>query len=134
MPMNVQTKTAAILIATLLLGVLLGALLSGMLLRRGFETRLARMRTPPGFINRFEAVIQPDESQREELRRILAKHARRFEEYRAQFPALMDSLRKDLDPILTDEQKQRLRRVVRLHERGRLRPRERPWRGRPRRR
>ena len=123
--MNIHVKTSLILIVTLLIGMILGALLGGALLRSRVKDRAARIRTPHGFANRMERIIQPDESQREAVREILLRHADRFSQFHDQFAALADSLKKDLDPILTEEQKLRLERMIyaprRMHrpERGR---------------
>jgi hypothetical protein len=57
-------------------------------------------------------LIDPGPDQEEAVRKILSEHSERFSdissEYRSEISTMMDSLRKDLDPILTDEQKERL--------------------------
>jgi hypothetical protein len=132
--MNLHVKTSIILIVTLLIGMVLGALLGGAFLRSRVKHRVERMRTPQGLAERMEKIIQPDDTNREAVREVLRKHAARFSEYHEGFAALADSLHKDLDPILTDEQKQRMewlmeplhRRPPRMHRPGMGRPGRRP--------
>ena len=74
--------------------------------------RIASLRTEHGFIERFERIVQPDGQQKEQLRNILQKHFDKMQEagtrYRTHFFTLTDSLKKDIEPILTPKQKERL--------------------------
>ena len=112
--MKMETKTVLIILGTLIIGMIIGALISGAFTRHRIG-RFMSMREPGRLSAHVERIIDPDESQRELVREILSKHAERFLEIHSQFEgemmALRDSLRKDLDPILTDEQKERLERV-----------------------
>jgi hypothetical protein len=73
---------------------------------------MADLRTPKGFTQRLEELIQPDEGQVESLRTILAEYGESFDEvatrHRDEVKDLIDSLHAELDSILTDEQKERL--------------------------
>jgi ABC-type cobalt transport system substrate-binding protein len=121
--MKIHTKSALILLATLALGMLLGALLGGALLQR-------RMHPAPGmrmarhFADHFEAVVRPEESQRDTVRAILDGYAGRFEElyyrHHGEVEALIDSMRADMHGILTEEQMERLRAHAEMapHRRG----------------
>jgi hypothetical protein len=57
-------------------------------------------------------LIEPEPDQAAAVRAVLDEHTDRFSDvnsrYHSEISALMDSLRKDLDPLLTDEQKARL--------------------------
>jgi hypothetical protein len=112
--MKMETKTVLIVLGTLILGMIIGALISGAFARHRIR-RFMSMGEPGRLEAHVERIIDPDESKREAVREILRKHSERFLEIHSQFEgemlALRDSLRKDLDPILTDEQKERLERA-----------------------
>ena len=111
--MKTETKTAVIIVVTLIIGMAIGSLLPGAFIRHR-TGRFMAMREPEHLMGRIEDIIDPDESQREAVQEILHRHAERFHEIHSQFEAAMfalrDSLRKDLDSILTEEQKARLER------------------------
>ena len=107
--MSTRSKTALIILVTFLIGMLVGSLITTHVTLYQFQKRAFRMRTPNGFIERLEMIIQPDDSQKEAVRKVLLKHFEQVAEMRDGMPALIDSLHKDLDPILTEEQKQRLK-------------------------
>lgn len=99
--------------ATLLVGVLIGALATGAILNQRVE-ELQALRRQGGVVRFMERIIEPtDARQRAELRAVLDEFASRqmeirqatFEEHRA----LFNTLREELDEILTPEQKQDLR-------------------------
>jgi len=112
--MKMETKTVLIVLSTLIIGMIVGALITGAITRHRIG-RFTSMREPGRLSTHVERIIDPDESQREVVREILRKHSERFLEIHSQFEgemlALRDSLKKDLDPILTDEQKERLERA-----------------------
>ena len=111
--MNIQIKSSLIIIFTLMIGLLLGVLIDRTIMRVQFQKRVGRMRSPEGFIHMMERIVEPDESQREEIIKILNKYSNRFHEIAANSHAkmviVMDSLRTELDPVLTGEQKARLK-------------------------
>jgi hypothetical protein len=125
--MKMETKTVLIILITLIIGMIIGALITGAFARHRVQ-RFMTMGEPGHMVGFLERMIGPDESQREAVRAVLQKHTEQFLELHSQFEgemlALRDSLKKDLDPILTDEQKVRL-------ERGPKHPK--PWRGKGRR-
>lgn len=133
--MNIKVKTVSILVFTLVIGMVLGALIHGAVMRNRFKQTAFRMRTQWGFVERMERVIQPDDSQREEMRKILRKHFQKMNQFQAEMSVIMDSLRIELEPILTKEQKERLERGPLQPGGRRLGPpfgKERPgWRNRP---
>ena len=111
--MKTGTKTILIILITLIIGMIIGALVTGAFARHRVR-RFMSMREPGHLSARIERIIGPDESQREAVREILRKHSEQFLEIHSEFEgemlALRDSLKKDLEPILTDEQKARLER------------------------
>lgn len=109
--MNIKLKITFIIIITLVIGIVIGAMLNRTLTQNRVKRILSR-RNPPVFISFYERIIEPDTNQREEIRKILDKHAKHLSEIRANFSeelqSSMESLRAELDPILTPEQKKRL--------------------------
>ena len=110
--MTIHVKTALILLATLIIGIVCGTLLSGLFIRN----RVQNFAGPPGpdmITRRMERVIQPTESQRADMDRIFSTYGPKFSEtttrHREEIRALVDSLHKDLEPILTEEQLERFR-------------------------
>lgn len=130
--MNTRVKTILVIVITLAIGMVLGALIHGAVMRNRVKDMAFRMRSNEGFMRRMEMIIQPDESQREALRKILRKHFQNMSQYQENFRAMMDSLRTELEPILTEEQKKRLERGPFGPKGRRFEPpfgRERPGRG-----
>ena len=134
--MSVRIKTGIIILVTLLIGVVIGILIDRTIMRNQFKQKFAGMRRPQGMIMMFERIIEPDESQYQELREILKRYSQKLHEIveksRKEMDTVMDSLKTELDPILTDEQKERLQsRIDRLRNwRGNRPPLGRPG-GRP---
>jgi hypothetical protein len=121
--MKIGTKSALLLLATLVLGMVLGSLLTGALNQRRLE-RLAEMRSARGMAFFLEDVVDPENSeQREAIRAVLddasPRIAAAMQESRERMRALTDSVRSELDPLLTDEQRRRLDERMRIG-RGRI--------------
>jgi len=113
--MNLKVKSSLIIVCTFILGMAIGIIF----MRAFFPPpnmidRIAEGRTPRGFMDRFERVINPTESQREEIEKVLKQHFERMHnqsvKFRDHFKQMNDSLRIELNPILSDEQKERLDR------------------------
>jgi hypothetical protein len=109
------TKTTLIIAATLLIGIVIGALGSGFFIHRSirhFEEREHQ----EVFVDRMISIIEPNPDQEAVIREILTRHAEEFEQradaFHEETSALFDSLRTELDSVLTDQQK------ARLEERG----------------
>lgn len=124
--MNLQLKSALIIVVTLLLGISIGTFIAAPHLARKHLTRMDMLRHQPGFSRGIERLILPHPSQLDDIRPIVKKYSERFEtlfeKHRDEVEALMDSLRAELDPLLTDQQKQRLdrlrsRKMVHRHKR-----------------
>jgi uncharacterized membrane-anchored protein YhcB (DUF1043 family) len=117
--MKTRYKTIGLLFGTLIIGVVVGILLHATFLRGQFRKHIHRLRTEDGFIQRFEDLIQPTEVQRVQLEKVLKKHFEEMDKQHEAFRDLMDSLKTDIDSILTEEQRQRLQKSMFL---GRPKP------------
>ena len=120
--MTASTKSALMLFSTLLIGMLLGSLITGAVNNRRMSN-LAEMRSARGLVFFFEDVVRPEsEEQREAIRAVLDEAAPKFStamsESRERMKALSDSVRAELDPLLTDEQRARLEERIRIGPRG----------------
>jgi hypothetical protein len=120
-----RTKSVLILSATLLIGIVLGGVISGAIVNRRLQ-HLTELRRPGGFAFFLEHAIQPeDEEQAAAIQAVLERMGPRFHEIlersHSEMEALRDSVHAELDPILTEEQKERLE--ARTHMRpGFMRP------------
>lgn len=111
--MNTKLKVALIIIVTLVIGVVLGASLNRAFVRHRIQRAFAD-RNPRGMVSFIERNIRPTPDQREKIREILEKHRKKTADMREKFmmdmQAEFESLEAELDPILTPEQKNRLKR------------------------
>jgi hypothetical protein len=130
--MRTRTKTTLIIIATLVIGIFIGALGSGFVVQRSAR-HFGERKHREIFIDRVVEVIDPTPDQERVVRAILTKHSEQFEEmsdrFRLEAAALFDSLKADLDTVLTEEQKARLQERVEKMPRPMRHPR--PPRGGP---
>jgi hypothetical protein len=124
--MNLKIKSTLIIIGTFIIGLIVGIIVTKSFFHPpGVIDKIAELKSPRGFMERFERIIEPTQSQRSKIRKILRDHFEKVHEqsrqFRGRFMQLNDSLRTELDPILTDEQKERLDEMekrFREHERG----------------
>jgi hypothetical protein len=110
--MKIETRTAVILLTTLLLGVLLGALAGGAVASVRRE-RIEGMRRPGGFVEHVEEVIRPrDQAQRAAIRPVIQATAERNQRIirgaNLRLRAELDSMRARLAPHLDAGQRMRL--------------------------
>ncbi len=120
--MNVKFKSILVISTTLIIGMILGSLITATFLKNRAFDRIADWRTERGFVQRIERIIQPDESQKEQINKILIRHFEKMhelgEKIRFNFEAMNDSLIKDLEPVLRPDQitrfKQRMERMKRF--------------------
>jgi hypothetical protein len=129
--MNLKVKSSVIIIGTFVLGMIIGSIF----MRSFFgppemRDRIRELRKPEGFMENFERIIKPTDVQSEQIREILRSHFERVhknsKEFRERFIQLNDSLRAELDPVLSEEQKARLDEMekrFREHERPEFGPR-----------
>jgi len=110
--MNTKTKSALLLLLTLLIGVIVGVLGTRMVMEHRVAKFMA-MRNDRFFQHRMEAFLQPRPEQMDTLNAIFDKYQPKFlqlnRKFRAESRAILDSLHKELDPVLTEEQLQRLK-------------------------
>ena len=114
--MTPRGRSYVILGATLLIGMVLGAVLVGALgqFRAG---RIEGMRHEDRFVRDMERILQPrDDGQAEALRPILEQTAARNQEIMANFDtemrAALEALIADLEPLLDEDQLERMRRFA----------------------
>jgi len=111
--MNIKLKTALIIIVTFILGIVIGAMFNRTLSQNRIKNILSR-RNPVHFVSSYERIIGPDASQRKLVREVLNKHAKRISgirtNYNEELQSSIESLFKDLDPLLTPQQKMRLKK------------------------
>lgn len=134
--MKLETRSALILLFTLLLGLVLGAVATGAAARLRAD-QLARMQRPTGFVEHMRQVIRPRDAQWDSLRPALEATAQQHHAIRRRMHegmrASLDSLRIRIAPLLDEEQRARLDDFARRPPpgaRGR-RPGEGPPPGRP---
>lgn len=109
--MTTRSKTTFIILGTLIIGMLIGALASGMWRQKHIE-KFGRMRPQQQFIETIQNIIKPGEAQRKAIEKVLEKHfahvAKIRERHEQDMMASFDSLKLELDSLLTGEQLQRL--------------------------
>jgi Spy/CpxP family protein refolding chaperone len=114
--MNIKVKTALIIISTLIIGIIFGALLSRAYLHQRIK-RAFTMVNPDRFMTFFEQTISPTPEQHEQIKKIIREHAKTVSELqknlREGMESSFESLRKELDSVLTPEQKERLEKMMR---------------------
>ncbi|NBB72968.1 MAG: hypothetical protein GVY35_04735 [Bacteroidetes bacterium] len=116
--MTLQTKSALLLGGALVTGVLLGALIVGAFVSQRVD-RLDALREPTRLTRFMEDAIEPTSpAQRDSIRTVLRYRARQtaaiLQDTRRDLRAVQDSLRADLQPLLSDEQLSRLRERMRM--------------------
>ncbi len=106
--MKTRYKSLILLLCTLIVGMVLGALIHGTVMGNRIKRSALRLGQFEGMTRRFERYIDLEPEQREAMEEIFKKHKANLDSHRIQFFTLMDSLNKELEPILTDEQKEKL--------------------------
>mgnify|MGYP001433485070 CR=1 FL=1 len=110
--MTLHKKSVVLILGTLIIGIICGALLSGIIRMNrgdGFSGPPSPERFSRYLLNR---IVQPDDSQRSEIQQIMDDYRPQFEDtmlrHREEVRALIDSLQQEIDPLLTDQQRERL--------------------------
>jgi uncharacterized membrane protein len=121
MTTRIETKSAVILLVTLLLGGLIGVLAMGAIAQRR-ASRVAELRER-GFAMQFERLIEPrDEAQREAIHAVLSAAAERNRETmrgaREEVRASLEEMREELEPLLDEDQRERLEAAAKRFRRG----------------
>lgn len=109
--MTIKSKSTIIILSTLLLGMVVGLLLGGAIRHRKIAD-FARMPRGERFHHSMERIIRPTEKQKEAMDAILKARYGQIGDLREKFEeeifTVYDSLKNDLDALLTDEQRRRL--------------------------
>lgn len=123
--MSMKLKVTFIIVITLVLGIVVGFLLNRTYSQRRVRNILSR-RSPEFFVTFYERILEPDTKQSKLIREILDTHAKQVSDIRENFQeelqSLFESMKAQIDPILTPEQKERLKARF---------PRPSPYRDRP---
>lgn len=110
--MSVKVKISVIILLTLTIGIALGALLNRALLQHRIARAFA-WRNPAFLAEAMEGELSPDANQSAKIRKILEDHAATMAKIRensqAEMMAAAQALDEALTPLLTPEQKRRLR-------------------------
>lgn len=110
--MTPRTKSILTIAGTLLLGMVLGGLLTGAFIGKRARTIVGAFLNEDRFVNVAEQFIEPSPQQKDRLHAVLkqygAKIARHTRNTQREQILLLDSLRHDIMPLLTSEQKERL--------------------------
>jgi len=116
--MNLKLKTTLIIVITLIIGVVIGAMAHRAYLQNRIKRTLA-WGNPNRFGAVYERMIRPKPDQSEKIRNILAKHVQNIskirEEYRQKMESEFKAIRKEIEPLLTPEQKRRLSQFFPRH-------------------
>lgn len=109
--MKNKTKTAFILLGTMIIGIIIGVISSGIIRQQKIH-QIREMHEHDRFIKGMEKVIKPSEEQKEKIDKILKKRFQMITEirkkYQEEIATIFDSLHQDLSEVLTDQQKERL--------------------------
>ncbi len=115
--MSIDTKSAAILVSTLSLGVVLGLVAQGEWLRARRD-EVSTLTRPRGFVPHMESVIVPRPNQQAAVRAVLedigARNQRIIDDARAALRVGIDSMQLRLAPVLDTDQRERLAAMSRL--------------------
>ncbi|MCH7753963.1 hypothetical protein IH970_02405 [candidate division KSB1 bacterium] len=113
--MTTKTKSTFILLGVLAIGVTIGALASGTLQQQR-KNRFERMPPHERFFLFMKSVVEPSEEQRDDVERIIENRSEQLRElhetHQTGVIAIYDSLRADLQTLLTDEQKKRFEEQI----------------------
>jgi hypothetical protein len=110
--MSMKSKVTFIFVITLVLGIIVGFMLNRIYSQRRVRNILSS-RSPEFFVDFYERILEPDTEQSKMIREILDKYAKSISESRESFTSEMQStfqsMKAEIDPILTPEQKERLK-------------------------
>jgi|GEM_PF-854631 len=119
--MNIKLKFSIIILATLLIGAAIGFEISEISIKSRF-TKMNEFREGPGFLNRFEGIIQPDDNQRPIIKSILSKYFTIIDSTSKlsmnTVAKLIDSMKVELKKHLKKEQIERLEREINIRRDG----------------
>lgn len=113
--MNIKVKTTLVIIITLIIGIVLGAMLNRAFVHQRIKRAFDAV-NPNRFMMILERAIGPNPDQRKLVKEILQKHAKDISDLRKNLrdgmQSSIQSLQKELDSVLTPEQKERLEKMM----------------------
>ena len=111
--MNTKTKSIFVISGVLILGIIIGTFGSTVIRRNLLDKRIEQFRSPRGFGNHIERIIEPEAHQIQAIEDVINKHHEKMQnisnQFRDRMKGNMDSLLKDLEPVLSPEQFDRLK-------------------------
>ena len=131
--MNMKVKTTIVIIITLLFGIVFGALLNRTFTHRRIRKAFDAV-NPIRFMMILEEAIDATDEQKKQIREILQSHAKQVEELRKNamegMETSLQALKKELDSVLTAEQKECLEEMMKKRPPW-MRRGGKPWPPRP---
>jgi len=114
--MSLQVKPSLIIVGTLLLGMVIGTLVSSVFVNQRFD-RIRDMMGPHAFPRHILETIGPlEDEQRDAVFEVVERAADRIRNEssgtRVRIHAVLDSMVIELEPLLTDQQLQELKRKI----------------------
>lgn len=117
-----RRRSILIILATFLIGILIGALGDGLLEKQRLERGGWRKDGKEAFLQKMFSIIEADDAQQEKLRPLILESMAKVDSLQAitdsQVRVIVDALQVKLQPILSEEQMERLKE---FHRRGRER-------------
>jgi hypothetical protein len=121
--MNNKFKTILAVIGILLIGYMIGFYTNRIIVKQRLE-KVVKTRISPGFEHRLLDIIALDSSQYDILEPVVKKYGQRLiqvnRESKVQKALILDSLKQDLKDQLSEDQMERLEKVIhrmkRIHE------------------
>jgi hypothetical protein len=114
--MKTFTKSTLLITTTLIIGFVLGLLVHSLMVGNRIN-EFQRLRKKGGLVKHLEDIIQPTSEQKEKITPILEGYIKRIEPFMLKFRSetrnIMDSLRLELEPILTEQQLEKLEKNLR---------------------
>jgi hypothetical protein len=115
--MTARTKSVLIVVVTLLVGGAVGAMITSAVFHARLQ-RLAKLRTPEGFVAKIEEVIVPDnDRQREQIRNTILPTALQLDDrhrvHVAETDSAVDAMTRRLEPLLSETQRTNLNNWIR---------------------
>jgi len=108
---NIKMKATLIILFTFLVGMLAGALINRAIMQHEVK-KFLRVPPPQIFVSHLERLIEPTPEQREAVTKVLEKYAKKFMEMHSKIQKtispIQEELKKELYPLLTKQQKDRL--------------------------
>jgi hypothetical protein len=110
--MSPRTQSILTIIGTLLIGMILGSLLTGTFISTRAQRAFGSLANEQIFVRNLESLLESDEQQKRTLSPLFHRYGRTLASvtavyYKTQF-ATLDSMKREITPLLTPEQQQRL--------------------------